>query len=348
MGSVDDGSRITIARVAARAGVSVGTVSNYINRPEIVAEPTRARIAQAIEDLGWVPNIAVRTIRRGRSALIGLVLSDISNPFFTDVARGVEQAASERGFTVILCNSDDSLTREDACLRTLSEYRAAGMLITPVSAADDERYLEMLRHQDSKFALLARPGPRPDPAIPWIGVDDVHGGRLVGDHLLDAGHVCICFVHGSEESHHVAQERFQGLVSAIEDHGLDPTETVREIQTDGLRFSDGIEAAVRFDRLDPRPTAIFAANDLLAVGLLRGLHDRGLRVPTDVAVVGYDDLDIAHVVTPTLTSVRQPRFELGKAAVRLLEAEISGATDSHAELIFTPELVVRESSATRM
>jgi LacI family transcriptional regulator len=346
--STDDGSRpVTISHVARAADVSVGTVSNYLNRPDVVAEETRARIEAAIARLGWMPNVAVRALRRGRSALIGLVLSDLSNPFFTDVARGVEQAASEAGLTVILCNSDNSPKREEEHLATLGEYRAAGILITSVGAVPAEHYVELLRRLGSKLVLLARPGRRGGMKIPWVGVDDVHGGRVVGEHLLAIGHERVCFVHGPTRTNDHSPERLEGLRRAWEARGM-PADSISSLEGQGLHLHDGVEVGRRLVSALPGPTAVFAANDLLAVGVLEALHEAGVRVPDDVALVGYDDLELAGVVSPPLTSVRQPRIEMGRSAVRLLLSALAEAPADHAEIIFTPQLVVRPSTVPRV
>jgi LacI family transcriptional regulator len=340
-----DGSRpVTISQVASAAGVSVGTVSNHLNRPDLVAEETRARIEAAIARLGWTPNVAVRALRRGRSALVGLVLSDLGNPFFTDVARGVEQAAGEAGLTIILCNSDNSPQREEQHLATLGRYRAAGILITPVGTVPAGHYVELLQRLGSKLVLLARPGRRSDMQIPWVGVDDVHGGRAVGEHLLALGRERVCFVHGPAGTKDHSPERLEGLRRAWKAAGM-PADSISSVEAPGLHVHDGVEAGRRLVSALPAPAAVFAANDLLAVGVLQALHEAGVRVPDAVALVGYDDLELAQVVSPRLTSVRQPRVEVGRSAVRLLLSALAEAPPEHAEIIFTPQLIVRGSTA---
>jgi LacI family transcriptional regulator len=203
----------------------------------------------------------------------------------------------------------------------------------------------MLHGLGSKVVLLARPGARGEgPDIPWVGVDDVHGGRLVGEHLLAAGHERVCFVHGPLQSHDDSPERYEGLRAAFQAAGRAPSRDITKIEAGGLHVHDGIEAGQRLRELMPGPTAVFAANDLLAVGVLQALHESGVRVPEDIALVGYDDLELAEVVSPPLTSVRQPRFEVGRAAVELLLQELDGTPRNSSEIVFMPELVVRQST----
>jgi LacI family transcriptional regulator len=339
------GRKATIADVADASGLSAGTISNYLNRPHVVAPATRERIERAIESVGWVPNVAVRTLRRGYSQLIGLVLSDMDNPFFTDVARGVEDAAAAAGFTVVLCNSHAEAQREERYLATLAEHRTAGVLVTPVGGLTEEHYVSLRERHGSRLVLLALPRTRGGRGIPRVVVDDVVGGRSVGKHLLALGHRSFCFVRGPASTQHAGTERLQGLRRAFSTVRSEPRPTVVQIAAPGLHLNDGFEAGRQFLALSPRPTAVFLANDLLAAGMLKALELGGVRVPGDVSVVGYDDLDLARVVTPTLTTVAQPRYEVGQAAVSLLLGQLGDGAPVDSEIVLVPELVVRDSTA---
>lgn len=333
---------VTIAEVAKTAGVSAGTVSNYLNRPHQVAPETRARIAEAANRLGWVPTVAVRRPNRGKSNLIGLVLSDLGNPFFTDVARGVETAATEAGYTVMVCNTNGNTAIEEQRLRMLAEHRVAGVLITPAGGLPDEHYLDLFARQGTHVVLLAQPRKREVASLPWVYVDDLQGGRLAGEHLLSLGHRHICFVHRTENLKQQTVERLEGLRSAITAYGLDPDTAITELDS---RVGDGADIARRWSQLTPRHTAIFFATDILAYGALRGLHDLGIRVPEDVSVIGYDDLELSSKLVPALTTVAQPRDELGHTAVKLLIEEIDARRAKHREVVFRPTLIVRETTA---
>lgn len=336
---------ITIADVASASGFSVGTVSNYLNRPHALAPATKARISQAIDDLGWVPNVAVRAVRRGYSQLLGLVLSDMNNPFFTDVARGVEHAATEAGYALVLCNSDNDPRRQERYLDTLAEHRAAGILMTPVAGLPDKHYVRLGEHYGGHVVLLAQPHRRPSLRLPYVAVDDAHGGLLVGRHLIDLGHRYICAVHATAEGAGPTAERLEGLRSAISEAPKSRRPRLVEISTTGLHLADGAEASERLLAMSPRPTAAFLANDLMAVGMVKALTKAGARVPEEISIVGYDNLELSQVSSPALTTVDQPRFSLGAAGVELLLAKIAGKPSARREIVFTPELVVRGSTA---
>src|SRR5947207_6448526 len=203
-------SKSSIREVAKRAGVSLRNVSNVLNRPEIVAKETRERVSSAIEEIGFVRNGSARQLRAGTSQYIGLVVLDVANPFFTEVARGVEDLANQAGYAVILCNSDDSVDKESHYLQVLEEQRARGVLITPVQS--DASYLQRFRKRGIAVVLLDRPSKIKD--LCSVAVDDVRGGELATSHLLDQGHVRIGFVHGALSIRNCADRR-RGVVRKL-------------------------------------------------------------------------------------------------------------------------------------
>jgi LacI family transcriptional regulator len=333
---------VSIREVASHAGVSVGTVSNVLNRPEIVAPTTRARVLAAISELGFVPNESARQLRRGRGRVLGLVVLDVANPFFTDVARGVDEATIGAGMAVIFCNSDGDPAREASFLDLLEEQRVQGVLITPIDDAN-ERLLR-LRERGILVILLDRLARRND--LCSVSVDDVLGGELAMRHLLETGHRRIAFVGGPARLEQV-RDRHQGAVRAVREAGLDEQETLRHVETPHTTVPAGRDAAERIlgTPRERRPTAVFCANDLLALGVLQVLTRQRVRVPADVALVGYDDIDFAAAAAVPLSSVRQPRQRLGRAAAELLIDEANNPeTHQHRQVVFDPELVVRDSS----
>jgi LacI family transcriptional regulator len=334
-------SMSSIREVAKRAGVSLGTVSNVLNRPEIVALETRQRVQQAIDEIGFVRNGSARQLRAGRSQHIGLIVLDVANPFFTEVARGVEDLANQAGYVVILCNSDDSLEKESNYLRVLEEQRTRGVLITPVQS--DASYLQRFRRRGIAVVLLDRPSRIKD--LCSVSVDDVRGGEIAAAHLLEKGHKCIGFVHGPLSIRQVADRR-RGVIRAVKAAGLDPERSVIEVTTQAQSAREGEECVERLLSARARPTAVFCANDLLALGLMRGLIKHGISIPKDVALVGYDDVEFASVLSTPLTSVRQPKYDLGRAAAELLFDEAHNpASHRHKHIIYQPELIVRASSS---
>ena len=333
-------SQSSIREVAKRAGVSLGTVSNVLNRPEIVAEETRERVKSAIEEIGFVRNGSARQLRAGRSQHIGLVVLDVANPFFTEVARGVEDLANQAGYVVILCNSDDSVEKENHYLHVLEEQRAQGVLITPVQS--DAGYLQRFRQRGIAVVLLDRPSRSKD--LCSVSVDDVRGGEIAVGHLLEKGHERIGFVHGPLSIRQIADRR-RGVIRAVKTAGLDPGRTIVDITTHAQSAREGEDSVEKLLGAGIKPTAVFCANDLLALGLMRGLIKRGISIPGDMALVGYDDVEFASVLSTPLTSIRQPKYELGRAAAELLLDEANNPiSHQHKHIMYQPELIVRESS----
>ena len=337
-------STVSIRDVAELAGVSVGTVSNVLNRPDLVSPVTRDRVQTAIADLGFIRNESARQLRAGQSRTLGLVVLDVANPFFTDVARGVEDTASAAGLAVILCNSDEKSSKEDAYLELLEEQRVKGILITPADGISDR--LDHLRRRGTAVVLLDRRSTRRDQCS--VSVDDALGGDLAVSHLIDYGHRRLAFVGGPLGISQVA-DRLRGARAAIVRAGSD-VHDLTVLTTAGLNVSAGRAAATELIALPRgrRPTAVFCANDLLALGVLQELTRQSVRVPADLAIVGYDDIDFAAAAAIPLSSVRQPRHQLGRTAAELLiEETTEGGRHRHQQVVFEPELVIRESSALR-
>jgi LacI family transcriptional regulator, galactose operon repressor len=330
---------VSIKEVARRAGVSLGTVSNVLNRPDQVSPATLARVRQAIAETGYVRNDSARQLREGRSRTLAMVVLDMANPFFTDVALGAEQEAAEHGAMLVICNSGDDPRREQRHLEQIAEQRVRGVLITPVHG-DGEAALRTLDAQGVPAVLVDRVSARPDRCS--VSVDDVLGGRLAAAHLLALGHTRIGFVGGPATITQVADRR-AGAAEAITSAGG----ALEDIRTEALSFEAGRDAAAALLERADRPTAVFCANDLLALGVLQALTLRGLSVPDDLAVIGYDDIDFAAAAAVPLSSIRQPRMELGRTAARLLLEETDPtATHRHQHMVFMPELVARRSTTS--
>lgn len=332
--------QVNIKEVAARAGVSPGTVSNVLNRPEKVAQATRARVEAVIRELGFVRHASASTLRAGHSRTVGLSVIDIGNPFFTDVAAGVEDLASERGYAVILGNSSGSGAKEERNLRVFAEQRVRGVLITPTG--EDSRPLDRLRERGICVVLVDHPAERPDQCA--VAVNDVTGGALAVAHLLAGGATRVGFVTGPAAIRQCADRR-QGAERALAEAGLDPAEALWEVPMAAMNARAGQQAAEQLLAAGRLPDALFCANDLLALGVLRGLLQAGVRVPGDVALIGYDDIDFASASAVSLSSIRQPTYQLGRVAVELLLDECDNpGTHAHQQIMFQPELVVREST----
>ncbi|WP_205820377.1 MULTISPECIES: LacI family DNA-binding transcriptional regulator [unclassified Microbacterium] len=332
---------VSVRDVAAAAGVSVGTVSNVLNQPDKVAATTVERVQAVIAELGFVRNDAARQLRAGRSRSIGLIVPDAGNPFFADVARGAEARADEDSLAVLLGNSDENPSREDSYLDLFREQRVNGVLITPASEDDDK----LLRVQASGIPVVLVDREVAGSAFCSVSVDDVEGGFLAARHLLGIGRRRLAFVGGPEGITQVAQ-RLEGARRAVAEVAGATLEVIRMPALTVLHGRAAGEAiAARAER--ERPDAVFAANDLLAVGMLQALTLlRTIRVPEDIALVGYDDIDFATATVVPLTSVRQPAQLIGRTAVELLLRSISDPDGEYERRVrFRPELIVRQSTA---
>jgi LacI family transcriptional regulator len=329
-----------IKDVARRAGVSVGTVSNVLNRPESVSEAIRLRVQAAIAELGYVRSESARQLRAGQSRIMGLLVLDMGNPFFVDVARGAERTARRAGLGVMICNSNQSTRDEAEYVSLFAEQRVRGVLITP--AHDGGQSTDHLRRNGIPFVLVDRVGADEEQGCS-VSVDDVAGGTLAVRHLAAAGHRSIAYVSGPGWLRQI-RDRRAGALAALAEAGLGP-EALTELPTETLNVAAGRDAGARLLGLMHRPTAVFCANDLLALGVLQALFAAGIDVPHDMAIVGYDDIEFAAAAAVPLTSVRQPAAAMGALAAELLLEETDGRTaHRHRQVVLQPELVVRAST----
>ena len=323
---------VSVKDVAARAGVSVGTVSNAMNHPEKVSADTRERIQAAIEDLGYIRNDAARQLRVGRSETIGMIVLDVRNPFFTDVARGAEDAAAEAGLSITLGNSDEDPEREAAYLDLFEQQRVVGVLLSP--HGDASARMRRLAERGIRSVLVDRLG---DADIGSVAVDDVAGGRLAVNHLTRPGpspHRIRRRTHAHRADERAPRRRASRCRAA---RGL----SLEVIETDHASVIDGRAAGQAIVARSDRPDAVFAGNDLLAMGVLQAfaMQGAGVRVPDDIALIGYDDIDFAAAAVVPLSSIRQPARLIGRTAVEML---LSDAAPT--QVVFQPELVAREST----
>lgn len=330
----------SVKDVAALAGVSVGTVSNVLNRPGKVSASTIDRVHDAIDRLGFVRNDAARQLRAGHSRSIGLIVLDVGNPFFTDVARGAEQAADAADSAILLGSSEQRAERESRYLELFEEQRLRGVLISPVG--DVTGRLAQLRARGIPSVLVDREA---DPEE-WcsVSVDDVAGGRIAAQHLIEQGYRRIAFVGGPLSIRQIA-DRLEGARAAVEENGECELEVV-ELPAPTILSGRAAGAQLAERAADARPDAVFAANDLIATGVLQALVlGNSIRVPEEMGLIGYDDIDFAPAAVVPISSVRQPSELIGRTAVELVLEE-ADAPDGHEHrrVTFQPELVVRESS----
>lgn len=327
----------TIRDVAKRAGVAPITVSRVINNSGYVSAQTRARVEAAVEELGYVPNRLARSLRLKRTNTLALVVTDITNPFWTTVVRGVEDAANDAGFTVILCNTDESEAKQDAYLQVLLQKRVDGILFVPASGAAEP--VNRVQKQGIPIVVLDRRVP--DARVDVVRGDSEGGAYLLVRHLLDLGHRRIAVLSGPQIVS-TSVERVSGYCRALREAGLG--EGAEQVYYGQFTQPSGYQAAQEALERTPQPTALFATNNFIAVGALRALGDAGLRVPEDISLVSFDDLTSELVIEPFLTVADQPAYEMGRRAAELLTDRVSGLAGSgYNEIVLTTELIVRRS-----
>lgn len=330
----------SIKDVANHAGVAVGTVSNVLNYPDRVSQRTKERVLQAIEELGFVRNDAARQLRAGHSRTIGLIVLDVGNPFFTSVARAAEDAAALHGSAVLLGDSGHDASRESAYIDLFQEQRVQGVLISPVG--DITERLDQLRDRGVRTILVDRLAN--DASYSSVSVDDVEGGHLAARHLLEIGRRRLAFVTGPTSVRQFA-DRLEGAQRAVAEV---PDASLEVIEAEGQSVLAGRGIGDQLVGRSPEqlPDGIFCANDLLALGVMQSLAmTHTLRIPEDVALIGYDDIDFAVSAVVPLSSIRQPTEAIGRTAIELLAEELDVAHPRHRAVVFTPELMVRQSTA---
>ena len=327
-------SPVTLRDVAREAGVSIKTVSRVVNREKEVNPSTSARVDEVLSRLGYQPNELARGLRGGRSRTIGLMIADISNPFYSSCAKAVEEVARAHGYAVMLCASSEDPEIERSYVEVLNRRRVDGLLLVP--AADGHEYLAAQQAAGTPVVALDRPieGLETDLVL----VENRVGTREVIDHLIGHGHQRIAFV-GDKEHVYTTRKRLEGYGETLKQAGL---EEVYRLGAGDIAAAK--KATQELVRSPGCPTAFFAANNLIAVGVLSALEQAGLRVPEDIAFAAFDDFDLAAVLHPRLTLVRQPADELGRKAAELLFDRLEGLEPASPRRFVLPtELVIRES-----
>jgi LacI family transcriptional regulator len=332
----------TVHDVARRAGVSTSTVSHVVNGTRFVSDELRERVLAAMRELDYTPNAAARMLSLKRSRTIGLIVSDIRNPFFASVARGVEDVAQELGYTLVLCNSDENAEREAACLTALESRAVDGVLLASAGVADE--HLSRLVRAGYPIVLVDR--DLPELGTPAVLLDNEGAAYNAVRHLIAGGHRRIAMLSG-RASISTTTERVAGYRRALREAGLAVDE--RLIVSGASTSEGGAAAATIVLDVDPPPSAIFSGNNLMSIGALQAIANRGLAVPDDIALVGFDDFPYpwSDAFRPHLTTVAQPTYELGRRAAEILVAHLRGSSSNHPErVVLEGKLVVRESSGT--
>jgi LacI family transcriptional regulator len=328
----------TIQDVAKAAGVAPITVSRVLNNSGYASEETRARVEVAVKTLRYVPNTLARGLRSKRTHTLALVMTDITNPFFTMIARGVEDTASSSGYTVIYCNTDESELKEEKYINTLVQKQVDGILLVP--ACSNAQSVRFLHANDIPVVLLDRSIPETQTDL--VRCNSEEGAYLLTKYLITLGHLRIVTITGPQEVS-TAQDRASGYRRAMLEARL---KGYLQVYYGSFTQASGYELTHQALALNPGPTAIFGANNFISIGVLKALRETGLRVPEDVSVVGFDDLPDSLVIDPFLTVTSQPAYEMGRQAADLLLKRITKNLSSDPQEIILPtEIVLRHSSA---
>jgi LacI family transcriptional regulator len=330
---------VTLKDLAKRANVHPSTISRVANHdPGLrIATDTRLRIEALLRETGYRPNGIARGLKLRQTNVLAVVIPDVTNPFFAALFRGVEDAATPRGFNVLLCNTDGLPERQRSHLLSLQARRVDGVILASSFLKDPG--VHELRRQKAPYVLVNRFSDEGED--PFVGSDDLLGGRLATEHLLELGHTRIGHLAGNPVvSTGVLRRRGYLAAHALAGLPADP----RLVVEAGYTEEGGIEAARRLLTLDDPPTAVFAVTDLVALGAAGVARDLGLRIPEELAIVGYNDIPLASRVSPGLTTMHVPIQEFGSVAVRLLMEQLESDAAGGRRVRFTPELVVREST----
>jgi len=328
---------VRIKDVASMAHVSSATVSRVLANKPYIREEIRQRVLQAVETLGYQPNRVARTLRVQSSQIIGLIISDIQNPFFTALVRAVEDQAYAHQYAVFLCNSDENFDKESLYIDLLMAERVAGVIIVPTN----ENAGSINKLYKANIPLVVVDRQIRDLDLDTVSIDNVKAAHDLVAHLVENGHQRIGAILASPEIT-TGYERFQGYMAALNEQGIqfDPslvrTGLPREVL--GRQFVDELLS------LPTPPTALFTGNNLLTVGALHGIKDRGLKIPDDLSLVAFDDMEWYSVISPTLTAVAQPIYEMGWAAADLILKRIDNPNKPIEKVIYKPELRIRESA----
>ena len=326
--------------VAEQAGVSVTTVSHVINNSRPVNPETKTRVEQAMQVLGYQPNVLARSLRRGKSQTIGVILPDNANPYFAEVVRGIEDTSFSNGYSVMLCNSDNDLEKEHLYTNVLIEKQVDGIIF--VAAGLSEENINNLQKRGVPSVLVDRQVPGVE--IDSVFADNQAGGFLAVNHLVALGHTAIACITGPRGVRS-SSERIAGYRQALEAAGIHP-DPGWVVEGD-FQVQSGYAGAEQLLKLDNTPSAIFACNDLMAIGAYRFAREKQLRIPQDISIIGFDDIRLAEFTNPPLTTIRQSKAKMGAQAAELLLGRIANGNQSFRQEIIPVQLVVRASTAQK-
>jgi LacI family transcriptional regulator len=326
--------RTTLRELAKIVGVSTSTASRALNHNTAISEDVRRKVLRAAQETNYIPNSLARGLALKRSHLVGLVVPSIANPFFAEIARGAHDAAYEKGYVVTLCDTQRDKGREELFTRSLLRSRVDGVIVTGGGMTPEN--MQMLKQQNLPVVFAGRRSSGSGES--GVAVDNVAVGSEATEYVIGRGHKKIVYLSGPPDSP-ASKDRQRGYMDAMEGHGLSPTVVRGDFSMEG-----GFHEAARIATAKARPTAVFAANDMLAIGLIMGLVNLGLKVPEDIAVVGCDDIPMGALIKPALTTVRVPMYDIGARAMELLLRLLEEEKRPAESILLNCQLMVRESA----
>lgn len=330
----------TMKDVAREAGVSLGTVSHVLNNTRSVSEEKKKKVLDAIQKLNFSTNLAAKALKTGESKSFGLIIPDITNPYYPELARGVEDAANRQGYSVFLCNNDRGTDKERKYIKILLDKNVDGIILVK-SKVDASEIHEI---QKKCCVVLVDMDTRLIPDCDIINVDDFNGVYKAMKFLYNHGHRRIAFISGLLESGS-SRLRLEAYEKFLEDNHIEKEDSL--IKRGSYDWFSGYSCTVALLKCIKPPTAILAANDLMAIGAMKAVRERQLHIPLDISIMGYDDIDMATLCTPQLTTVRQPKYEIGTLSIDLLMKRVSqkhNQVDPYEIKILNTEIIVRQST----
>ena len=332
----------TIKEVAQKAGVTSAVVSRVFNNDETlnIKDETRENVLKAIKELKYKPNTVARSLRTGATNTIGVLISDINNPFYTHIIRGIQTAAEEAGFCIILCDTRDNDETEKKYINMLKEQFVKGVILGSVFLVDG--IIKQLEDEGIKYVMVNRITTSSN--APFVRTDDVNGEKKAVNYLIGLGHKKIAHISGPFYAD-TAMKRIQGYSAALRENNI-PYDARYLVEASLYEEQNGYIACQKLLDLpkEDMPTAITTANDLLAIGAMRAIHDRGMKIPDDISLVGYNNIWVSKLLYPALTTIHSPLFEMGRKAFEVLYAMLNGEDNIEQRNIFDTELVIRESA----
>ncbi|MFB9757500.1 LacI family DNA-binding transcriptional regulator [Ectobacillus funiculus] len=322
--------------VAKRANVSTATVSRVLRKPDKVSKDTREKVLEAIKELNYQPNMVARQFRTKETKTVLVVIPDVTSPFFSEVLRGIEHIALESGYRVILGDTENNINREHEYIELLLQQQADGMIL--LTARMDRARLEEIANQ---FPVVLACEYIDELDVPTVSIDNISAARKATEHFIELGHTRIAHIAGPMNVI-LSRDRLKGYEQAMISHQLHIEPLY--IKEGDFSLESGYNQMLHLLELEVPPTAVFVFNDLMAIGAIKAIKDKGLRVPEDIAVVGFDNIKMTSVFEPNITTIDQPKYEIGKKAMDLLLNLMNGETLQKKKFVLKDELIIRESS----